>query len=352
MIFRATRASISTSLSHSQHSHVMSKYTEEELEALLEVDAKEVEIDALVALKIINHSKSNLPTLVTGQLLGLNLGPSLEVTDAFPLPFKQESGGVSYDLEMLTRLQNIGVDNNTVGWYQSSYLGLHVNKFLVSTQSGYQKDIHNSVVLVYDPMTTAKGGISLRAFKLSAKFMKLIEMKQYSAENIAKLDFTSSDLFVELPTKIRTNNLHRLLVQFLLDKPELTEKFEHLDLSSSEFFTSNLDVLLSCLQDLQKEQHAYSGWQRSAQRSQEQQQAFISQRKADNIVRKKKGQPLLPEDLKQLALENPYLFKKPVEPSKLDAILCNYRAISTADQLRKYAGVALLNQQSTRAFGE
>ena len=39
-----------------------------------------------VALKIIKHCKECMPALVTGQLLGLDIGSILEVTNCFPFP--------------------------------------------------------------------------------------------------------------------------------------------------------------------------------------------------------------------------------------------------------------------------
>lgn len=43
------------------------------------------------ALKIIQHSRDNLPASVTGQLLGLDIGGVVDVTDCFPLPTRVRS---------------------------------------------------------------------------------------------------------------------------------------------------------------------------------------------------------------------------------------------------------------------
>jgi hypothetical protein len=45
-----------------------------------------VQLDGHVILKIVKHCKEGMPTLVTGQLLGLDVGQTLEVTDCFPFP--------------------------------------------------------------------------------------------------------------------------------------------------------------------------------------------------------------------------------------------------------------------------
>jgi hypothetical protein len=50
------------------------------------VPSRVVQIDGLVALKIIKHCKECMPALVTGQLLGLDIGSILEVTNCFPFP--------------------------------------------------------------------------------------------------------------------------------------------------------------------------------------------------------------------------------------------------------------------------
>ena len=47
---------------------------------------QEVQIDGQVLLKVLKHCKECMPSLVTGQLLGLDIGSTLEVTSAFPFP--------------------------------------------------------------------------------------------------------------------------------------------------------------------------------------------------------------------------------------------------------------------------
>ena len=45
-----------------------------------------VKLEGSVVLKIVKHCQESQPSLVTGQLLGLDIGSSLEVTDCFPFP--------------------------------------------------------------------------------------------------------------------------------------------------------------------------------------------------------------------------------------------------------------------------
>jgi translation initiation factor 3 subunit H len=47
---------------------------------------KTVQLDGQVVLKIMQHCDGAVPAIVTGQLLGLDVGQTMEVTDCFPFP--------------------------------------------------------------------------------------------------------------------------------------------------------------------------------------------------------------------------------------------------------------------------
>jgi hypothetical protein len=56
--------------------------------APVETVVRQVQLDGQVVLKIMQHCDSALPNIVTGQLLGLDVGAMLEVTDCFPFPVR------------------------------------------------------------------------------------------------------------------------------------------------------------------------------------------------------------------------------------------------------------------------
>ena len=136
-----------------------------------------VQLDALVAVKIVKHCREALPTLAMGQLLGLDVGARLEVTHAFPVPSGRPTdddgnnahGGGSaaananaseeYQVEMMRLLREVNVDNNAIGWYQSTYLGSFIGSGMLESQFSYQANIGKSVVIVYGtpaPRTRAR----------------------------------------------------------------------------------------------------------------------------------------------------------------------------------------------------
>lgn len=49
---------------------------------------KAVQVDGLALLKIMQHCDGAQPNIVTGQLLGLDVGQTLEVTDCYPFPVR------------------------------------------------------------------------------------------------------------------------------------------------------------------------------------------------------------------------------------------------------------------------
>jgi len=227
-------------------------------------------------LKIIQHCRQNIPTTVFGHLLGLAVDGTLEITDCFPLPMRGEDEGDpnEYSYEMMKCLREVNVDNNTVGWYQSSFLGLHLSQFLVDTQFDYQSDIHESVVLIYDPLATSHGTLALKAYRLSDVFLKLRKENTFSKDSLTSHNFSFKGMFESVPIELTTSNLEKaLLYQFELDD-QLLDQHDSLDLAVDDYMEKNLDGLLSCVYDMQKEQNTHAQWQRNVAALEKKQREF------------------------------------------------------------------------------
>merc|ERR1712087_1077605 len=70
-----------------------------------EVPITNVQVEGLVVAKIIKHCKECLPNFVTGQLLGLDIGATLEITYSFPFPTKSEDAGAEEDEDATYQLE-------------------------------------------------------------------------------------------------------------------------------------------------------------------------------------------------------------------------------------------------------
>merc|ERR1711865_738748 len=175
-----------------------------------------VELDGLVVLKIVKHCKEHLPQLVTGQLLGLDYGGTLEVTNCFPFPSSTEGAdeelaedGAEYQYDMMRCLREVNVDNNTVGWYQSTYLGSHITESMVTTQYSYQESIPKCVCLVFDPLQQSQGKLGIRALRLSHDFMELYKGGEFTLETITKASLSWEEVFEEFQSQSATVTLSK-----------------------------------------------------------------------------------------------------------------------------------------------
>jgi translation initiation factor 3 subunit H len=198
--------------------------------------------------------------MVTGSLLGLAEGSTLEVTHAFPFPdsgtvdaptgTSENDDGQDFQLEMMRMLREVNVDNNCVGWYQSMYLGSYSTSSFLENQLSYQTDLSaNAVVLLYDPLQTSHGSLVLKCFRLTESYLKTKAA-------------VSGQIFEEVPIQLTNSGLGRALVSEL--KSDTT--FDCLDLSTNPYLEKHLEFLCSWVDDLSQEQHKFQYWARNNKR--------------------------------------------------------------------------------------
>jgi len=146
-----------------------------------------VQLDGLVVLKIIQHCSLHFPDIVAGSLLGLDVDDAVEVTHSYPYPQDTEAtavdgDGESYELEMMKALREVNVDNNSVGWYQCTYLGSYCTKDTITHQLDYQTALPNSVLIIYDSVKTSLGQLSFKALRLTDAFIAAYRNKRVSMD--------------------------------------------------------------------------------------------------------------------------------------------------------------------------
>ncbi|CAI0448547.1 unnamed protein product [Linum tenue] len=167
-----------------------------------------VQIEGLVMLKIIKHCKEFSPALVTGQLLGLDVGSVLEVTNCFPFPIREEdeeveADGANYQLEMMRCLREVNVDNNTVGWVSFTYISLISQvSMVIQCFSQLQENIRRCVCIIYDPSRSSQGVLAFKALKLSDSFMELYKTNNFTGEKLREKNLSWVDIFEEIPVSV------------------------------------------------------------------------------------------------------------------------------------------------------
>uniref|UniRef100_A0A0D6R8E6 Eukaryotic translation initiation factor 3 subunit H n=1 Tax=Araucaria cunninghamii TaxID=56994 RepID=A0A0D6R8E6_ARACU len=300
-----------------------------------------VQIDGLVVLKIIKHCKECMPALVTGQLLGLDIGSVLEVTNCFPFPSRgaeeedeADADGANYQLDMMRCLREVNIDNNTVGWYQSTYMGSFQTVELIDTFMNYQENIRRCVCIIYDPVRSGQGVLALKALKLQDSFMDLYKNQEFTGEKLREKNLTWVDIFEEIPVKISNSALvSAFMAELETDSPVTQGDYDKLVLSTNPFIEKNLEFLIECMDDLSGEQQRFQYYYRNLQRQQAQQQAWLQKRRVDNLARKAAGEEPLPEE----DPTNP-VFKPIIEPSRLDSYLIINQVASYCDQIKGFSG--------------
>lgn len=310
-----------------------------------------VQMEGLVVLKIIKHCKEFSPALVTGQLLGLDVGSVLEVTNCFPFPIREEddeaeADGANYQLEMMRCLRDVNVDNNTVGWYQSTLLGSYQTVELIETFMNYQENIRRCVCIIYDPSRSSQGILAFKALRLSDSFMELYRANSFIGEKLREKNLTWVDIFEEIPIKVSNSALiSAFMTELEPDSPVSQCDYDRLQLSTAPFVERNIEFLIECMDDLTVEQQKFQYYYRNLSRQQTQQQTWLQKRRAENMARKAAGEEPLPEE----DPSNP-IFKPIPEPSRLDGFLITNQISNYCNQVNGVAGQSLRRLYLTKAL--
>ncbi|KAK5679125.1 hypothetical protein LTS10_008784 [Elasticomyces elasticus] len=359
--------------------------------AVLPADApvRQVQLSALVVMRLIKHSTQIFPTPATGCLVGMEQPKTatLEITNSFPFPASnpdntasvttsnpmdpyhqadqlalalaapRAKGSVSYQNEMIKYLREVNVDAQGVGWYVSCSMGNFVNAAFVENQVFYQRATgEQSCVLVFDVGRSSQGSLNLKAYRLSKSFMEAHKEGKFTSESIQKSSLRYQDILIELPLKIHNSHLLTSYLHQLPNIPTTTESLtlpttiaeihrnpslasnpltpnlDNLDLSIDPFLEKTLDQLLESIESHQTEQNNAQYYQRSLAREQAKVKTWKEKRASENVLRVQQKQTPLPED------EWTKLFKLPTEPSRLEAMLVGRQVEQYARQIDGFAG--------------
>uniref|UniRef100_A0A8C5PC06 Eukaryotic translation initiation factor 3 subunit H n=1 Tax=Leptobrachium leishanense TaxID=445787 RepID=A0A8C5PC06_9ANUR len=276
--------------------------------ATTENAVKQVQIDGMVVLKIIKHyqEEGHGSEVVQGVLLGLVVDDRLEITNCFPFPQHTEDDAdfdeVQYQMEMMRSLRHVNIDHLHVGWYQSTYYGTFVSRALLDSQFSYQHAIEESVVLIYDPIKTGQGSLSLKAYRLTPKLMEVCKEKDFSAEGRSYLKHQSviySPSF--LRSAIRYVFNHTLLLFSLCLRSNHLEK--------------SLQLLMDRVDEMSQDIVKFNTYLRNASKQTQQKHQYVQRRQQENLQRQSRGEPVLPEE------DITKMFKPPIVPPRMDSLL-------------------------------
>ncbi|KAJ5660032.1 Eukaryotic translation initiation factor 3 subunit H [Penicillium longicatenatum] len=311
-----------------------------------------VKVEALVVMKIIKHCNQTFPTTATGCLVGMDFDNTLEITNSFPFPVVEmpteshfdnaspnpaaaaprAKGNAAYQAEMIRMIREVNIDANNVGWYTSANMGNFVNMNVIENQFYYQKELNErTVALVHDVSRSAQGALSLRAFRLSAKFMEAFKENKFTSEELQKSNIRHQDIFEELPVEIHNSHLitsfiHQLQNPTSSGPTDLPPRSPLLRPARSPNPPSSPPTSTTCPSALILSSRRTAISCSTASRPTTPRSTTTSttstkinnwkqKRAQENATRATLKQPLLPED------EWQRLFKLPAEPSRLESML-------------------------------
>eukprot|EP01006_Ploeotia_vitrea_P010426 TRINITY_DN27076_c0_g1_i1.p2 TRINITY_DN27076_c0_g1~~TRINITY_DN27076_c0_g1_i1.p2 ORF type:complete len:431 (-),score=275.54 TRINITY_DN27076_c0_g1_i1:74-1366(-) len=335
---------------------------EEAVTPLGTADIDAIQLDGRVVLKIIKHCRESMPESATGPLLGLDVDGVLEVTDCFPLPSLTPENTVTamaaaaaatldgsdgsaaveqlrtpeaFQQEMMKLLQEMHVDNNTVGWYQSCTDANYLSKSVLDSQVSYQKAIPNSIVLLHDPYRTRKGHLALKAFRLSPKFVELYKAGRFTASSLNEGKVNASNFMEEVPIKVHNAHLVHGFLYELREKKQMSCDLDRLYTRSTKMFEKHLTSLSEYIDQYAHEQGQYQYYLRGKQRIESAQQAALQRFRAENEQRSNAGQQ--PQSEEEFKKRNPVFRRKAREPNRLDSLLYQARMGVHADTITSMA---------------
>lgn len=251
-----------------------------------------VEMTGLVAMKIIKHCQEESQAAdVQGILLGmLNMSNKrLEVTNCYPVPRHtddDEAEESDYNYTMMKHLRNVNVDQLHVGWYQCSPFGSSLNKLeSVDLQHMNQNAVEESVVIMYDPIRTQRGFLSLRAYRLTNIALALCKEGEFTSETLQKHNMSFDKFFEEIPVVIKNSPLTNLLICEMQKQMAPDEGKQFLDMGTITSLEKSAYNLTKCLEEAARWAH----YQRNLMAKQQQVQR-------ENAIRVSRGEPPLTEE--------------------------------------------------------
>ena len=306
-------------------------------------EVKQVQLDGSVVLKIIKHcqEEGSGSEWVTGCLVGVVVDETLEISNCFPFPKDSTDNPreeIEYQKNVLKKLRTVNVDYHEVGWYQSTYLGSHVSREFLEAHVGYQRAIKESVVLIYDPLQTSRGALSLKAYRLTPQILTMMGASDpFTPETVQQAGVVHSDILVELPVTLRSSRLTTVLLQELPKSTTLPSN-ALLGLSSTELLQKNVQLLMENVESLQLETYRLLGYEKNISKQAQQKQQFLQRRREENERREKTGEAPLP--MTDEAIEPELNLKPVVPPQRLEVLLIGEQVDLRCQQISEIAGGA------------
>lgn len=249
-------------------------------------------------VKHCHEESQNSMEIAQGALLGLADGNKLEITNCFPFPKSTDESvdEEEYQLAMMRRLRRVNVDHFHVGWYQSADVGNFLSLTLLESQYHYQTSIEESVVVVYDTQKSARGFLTLKAYRLTPQAIQMYKDGDFTPEALRTLKIGYEKLFMEIPIHIRNSALSNIMMSELGEMVQEEEGSHFLDLGTAGVLESHIRVMMDRVDELYQEASKFNKYQQMVMRQDQEKHRQLGKLTQENAARVQKGELPLPEE--------------------------------------------------------
>ncbi|WFD29201.1 hypothetical protein MSPP1_000207 [Malassezia sp. CBS 17886] len=360
--------------------------TELDKEAL-QLDSEEiadVQLDGMALMKIVKHCKDSHASNggnAWGALLGVDVGGTLDVSNAFALPGarsdrgeeedRSTKGALQYMGEMLRLLRQVSADVNAVGMYQGCFLGPFLNTAIVDglnmlsvlMEREGNRGRGKAVLIVHDFAQLAQGNLVVKAFRLSPAFINAYRSGKMTTNALIENRITFSTVLLEIPVQLHNTALLNAFVATLTTEqapaqrivlPTSAERlaappaiafpprYMDLNLGLEPVLVSSAETTLETLEAYSAEAGNVNYQARQIAREKARAESYVARRRAENASRAAAGLAPLPID------DVSRMFKIPQEPNRLETLLLLNQLDSAAHRLSQTAAVGSVQLDAAR----
>eukprot|EP01108_Squamamoeba_japonica_P005488 TRINITY_DN4341_c0_g1_i2.p1 TRINITY_DN4341_c0_g1~~TRINITY_DN4341_c0_g1_i2.p1 ORF type:complete len:226 (+),score=149.95 TRINITY_DN4341_c0_g1_i2:335-1012(+) len=209
---------------------------------------------------------------------------------------------------------------------------------MIDTQFQYQSQLPHSVVLIYDPIKTNQGTMSLQVFRLTDEFMSVYKAGVFTAAAFEAKQLTFNNIFEEVPVRFRANILSTVLLKQIEGASEIDTANHVLSLQTESFVEKNLELLIESVDELGAEQAKLAKHAQHVARQKQMVAQWLARRRAENGARRARNEAPLPETA--AAAADDLGLKPATEPSRLESLLLTRQLASYCDALTDEAGAS------------
>lgn len=300
-------------------------------------------------MKMVKHcheeSLSNMD-VAQGALLGLVVEKRLEITNCFPFPKSSDEtmDEEEYQLEMMRRLRRVNVDHFHVGWYQSADVGNFLSLPLLESQFHYQTSIEESVVVIYDTQKSARGFLTLKAYRLTPQAIAMYKDGDFTPEALRQLKMGYENLFTEVPIVIKNSALTNIMMSELAEMIPEEEGTHFLDLGTAGVLENQIRCLMDRVDELNQEATKFNKFQQMVIRQEQEKHRMMAKQTQENAARIAKGEPPLPEE------DVNKLFKPLPVPPRLTPMIVSGQIDTYAQHISQFCSQSLAKLYMTQSL--